>query len=67
MKNENEPKVRIPGEVDIELAADGDLNKNWKNTGVDYKTPSERITIREALVIPSRFLESGDTQTPSEN
>jgi len=67
MNRDREPKVRIRLTIDVELAVDADLNNKWRKAGREFEHPSRLITLREALVSPSRRIEEADLTETSDN
>lgn len=64
-----ERKKRFPDKdwLDIKLTCNADLNKVWGESG-ESKTPAERITVGEAIIVgTSRELEEDDRLQQSNN
>jgi len=45
-----ERRLKVPSQIDIELACDADLNKIWQEENPGQKPPSKRISVTEALL-----------------
>jgi hypothetical protein len=67
MRKDREPKVKIPTQLDVELAVDGDVNNIFENCGRYFESPRKRITIREAWLAQSRPLDIDETPETSNN
>jgi hypothetical protein len=67
METEPPRKAKVPDQLDMELAADADLNEVWFKIGSEFLTPRERITVGEALLAQSELMTGKDIGPLSEN
>jgi len=68
MENDRKPRVKLPGQIDIELASDGDAMKQWEDTEGEAKSLRANISLRAAWIAGnSRPQEADDSIPTSDN